>query len=369
MASDQDDPIDRLLLDDAAAWQATRLPKRDVDSEWFRDSQGLTGSFAWVALVLGFIAVLGFVFLRSVVPPQPQAGGPQLTDAIGAATHPVEVTPSPEPMETTAPSPTVVRSTSRPSERPTGPMQQIVGIGDRVAGMGVIIAPQAREPYLCTDPISIGTAAGCGGEMTAVPVTGIDPRSISGAERAGSWVTDYLMASGTWKGTSFEVLEVNLVEPPVEVGKLTNVPCSAPPDGWPGVLSNAAAELSDLESRLAEHPDTYTKIWYATSVEGSIDPQDVVVVVGTVGDVTQAVEDLSSVYGSNLCVAAVQRSASELDAIVAALSALDLPVQAEVDVEEDVVVVQAFVLDQQTSDAVVPYGNAVVVRTSLERAA
>ncbi len=332
MASDAD--IDRMLLEHAARWQATIRTNASIDVGTFRGGAS-RGPFA-VAMIT--VAAFGVVAAAVAV------------NSVGPLTPVAEPGSSRFPARTDA---TLSASTAPPN----GLQDDVVGIGDVVVATGTLVATGPTEGFICTELAWAGEWPVCA-SSTGVPVR-LNDDALGG---------QYVKVRGVWDGTSIEAREITPVdEPPPE--PLPRIACRAPADGWPGQPRGDDGEsvVRALETELLRHPALYVGMWSGVADSGGAAGDVRVLVVGTVGSVDAATDELAKVYPFNFCVVPVEFSADDLTVVVSSLSSFEFPWKLQLDPAIDRVVITTNALSQAMADALASLADRIELRTHVRR--
>jgi hypothetical protein len=340
MRTDAD--VDRLLRDEAAAWQRRVATGMEVDTGLFvaaparQVPRSSELGVAAAAAVAAIVAVAYGIHWLSVAKPPVGAGSAGDT----ATTQPVAATAAPSPPAASQWSTYVVRG------------------GDPVLATGWLIADRTGKIYLCgTDRMTLtgpttDALPGCIGDL--LRVQGIDSKR---------WGGQYATVRGRWDGSVLWGDEVTATEEPAAPSWKTPVPCEPPPGGWPGDPPSEVAPQA-LEREVKGHPGSYVGVWPATSdVQGQIVLR--VMVVGTVEDVSTASTQLGEIYPYNLCVVSVDFSARDLQPVFDNLSALSYPWFVSIDPRLDRVLVSVIALTDSEAAAIARYDGKIEVRSAL----
>lgn len=315
------------------------------------------------------LAVLALVAGRTPDGPTASQVGLATTPTPSASTT-TTVTSSPRDVGPSATSPL----TSATLPAPTITRPRVVNNGDAVVAEGNLFeTKQPSEALLCPGggwPPDVG----CIGQVV-VPVMGVDPRALPGAEAdpnvpdlpAGTWVTNYVRVDGVWVDGALHVVGVEPTKQPslVELVPTPEVPCDEPLGGWPGYNGNpgdAEEAWQALEAEVLRNPETYTGVSSAVIPGRDTEVLDQAVVVGTLADVDKVAPKLHSIYPYNLCIIRVGYSRTQLDEAAESIRAM---VRAWDVYDREYafgrVIVRVPVFDLQTAAALAPYGSMVSV--------
>jgi hypothetical protein len=371
------DYVDGVLKDAGEVWRARLGTPPAVDVSWFA-KEAPTRRWWWAAAA-GAAAVaicaLAIAFLPSISPPAatlPPGSSPITgTTPSPPTTATATATPSPLPLLTAPP-------TSSPA--PAFPYE-IVREGDLVSVTGNIIDWPAG-PRVCAWMVwdlSNPPQPGCF-DGRDLPITGVDPRDLSGAEWYSArdpgpgkvWVTGYLRVFGTWRDGTIEVVEVLPAEKPESPFSLPPVPCDPPTGGWPGDPDDFDPYDPEIFARtlqyeLQQHPDLYGGLWSAVDENSLGGVARHALVVGTVGDVSSVEAELREIYPANLCVVQVEHNTLELEAVVDRLRAADRDWVVDVDPKINQVAVWLPVVEQGAADVLAEDSGKVHVVPVAER--
>lgn len=148
--------------------------------------------------------------------------------------------------------------------------------------------------------------------------------SLVEAESAGGTTWGSYTLVGTFDGSTFTLTEPAAAPdetvPPTASEHDFTAPCPEPPGGWQPVDSERATEAAlEAASATAQASPGFGGLWIdqqrAGNELGDNDPQQLVLVVKTTGDVAALEEALREDWGGSLCVTTASRTEAELRAI------------------------------------------------------
>ncbi|MEP7378410.1 MAG: hypothetical protein ABI725_02495 [Chloroflexota bacterium] len=366
----EDGQIDLELRVAGERWRASRhsTPAR-VDPAMFTEKRStgmLERTMARAAQVLAAVTVVAFVgvifvlLVRPGLPPGPAATSP--TGSVGPAPTTSPTTPAAEATATAGPS-----QSTAPSPTPA-PVTEALRNGDSVTARGVVMGSDQDELRICKPEGSLQSGhlnptppmtPACPEEVS-VAVIGVSAATLPGWTPVGSGgQSAYIDVHGTWSGRAIVVESAELVvwRPTTD----RQAPCSSPPEGWPGEPPGSIdgeTNLRQLSDAVAAAPDQYIGYW-AAFVDPVKPELGRVMVVGTVGDVNSAREELRLAYPYNLCVVAVEHSAADLQSIADALGPFTVAWRPEVDEANDTVSIWLPYVDDAALNRVGQFAEAV----------
>jgi hypothetical protein len=262
---------------------------------------------AWLiaapALVVALAVGLPLLFLRG-------SDTPGTSSAARATTMPAETS------TTTAPP---VTTTTLP----------VVAIEYQFSGM--VLDKAGVGPQLCM-AVEESLPPQCRG----VPVVGLDWAAVPWAETAGDTTWAEALLAGTFDGEQFTLTQAPERadgQPAPEPDPFAS-PCPEPSGGWVIADAERATEAAfDAAQAYAAAQPEYAGLWIdqlgTIAGEGGFDVASFVLNVTFTGRVADHEAALREIYGGPLCVSRAERSAAELDAIVAGLPVVLASAEAE----------------------------------------
>jgi hypothetical protein len=246
---------------------------------------------------------------------------------------------------------------------------------------GMVLDKAGVGPQLCM-AVAFSLPPQCGG----MPVAGLDWAAIPWAETVGDTTWAEARLVGTFDGEQFTLTRApeRAADQPAPEPDPFASPCLEPSGGWvvtdPG---HATQEAFDAAQSYAAAQPEYAGLWIdqlgAPAVEGGFDAASFVLNVTFTGDPAGHEAALREIYGGPLCVGGAERSAAELDSVVAGLPVVLASAEAEAagiyarmggtyatDVMHNVVVATVFAVTgdgQEWVDA--RYGPGVVELSSM----
>jgi hypothetical protein len=236
-----------------------------------------------------------------------------------------------------------------------------------------VLESREHGPELCLGAVLDSFPPQCGG----LPIPNWRWDQVDGEQSSGgtTWGDYHLV--GTYDGTAFTLAQAGPPRWPAPPGDEPTSPCPEPAGGWP-MPDPAKASEADLEAarRAAGAQPDYAGIW-VTYLEPMVDnvaedPGEFVLNLAFTGGLERHEAELRSRWGGRLCVTRHQRTMAELrriqrDLMGAAGKELGLRVTSTglVD-DENVVTLQAVVLDDQARQAITErYGAGAVRATAI----
>ena len=239
---------------------------------------------------------------------------------------------------------------------------------------------QSRDhgPQLCLGMVALSFPPQCGG----LPITNWRWDQVEGAQSIGgtTWGTYKLV--GTYDGTSFTVVHVDLVPPtprPSAAERFKDEPkspCPQPEGGWtvPDPARRSERFMGPVARAARSQPD-FAGLWvsYLEPMGHNVaeDPGEFVLNVAFTGDLARHESQLRPRWGGRLCVTRQQRSYRELLRIQRELQGsvgtkLGLRVLGTgIDESANAVSLEAVVLDARARDAIdARYGADAVQATA-----
>ncbi len=347
------DKVDDLLAKAGAQWRAGQPSAPEPDLDRIVQSKRPR---RWVP-VLAAASVAAIAAAALIV--LPDHSEPQVAPVTGPTSNP----------------PAVAQGSSKPAvAQGNTPADLLVRNGDRVEANGRIIAVPGRQPILCANvamPL-VGYAPGkepaptCAPEFS-VKLTGVVDLDKLGLQRTVKGVrTGDANLTGIWTAGTIAVEQqapYKSEEEPGAVDELSNVPCPAPPGGWPVKNSDLSvpAVTSFLESRTDQlsvptirHPN------------GNTPADPVVVVLGVAhGDQATFEKAFRTVFTGNLCVVRSKLSAKDQERFSEQILALPskkfgITTFGGQGVDFDHVQVSLLVYDERVRDALAPIGDELL---------
>lgn len=236
----------------------------------------------------------------------------------------------------------------------------VIQVGDEVIAAGNVIQDADGRFTVCLPPASLAVATGsvpmC--SRQAVELTGLTVASVPGWQSDGSGgFAANVTVTGRWNGSA---IEVRVVEPGLighEDIPLAQNPCPAiqglRPDQETLDVEAAAGRLGD---EVRAHDDLYGGMWRASASDGAA-----ILVIGIVGDSSEARTRLSELYPYPLCFVSVQRSSADLQALTQRLSTDNPDWSAEVEPSVNRVHILVPIVDGPTWSRLEPQIDAIIV--------
>jgi hypothetical protein len=203
----------------------------------------------------------------------------------------------------------------------TTPTVQVVRNGDTVGASGKVVVNSAGTGEFCQDfsDSKDNTDPTCGNPKFAV--SNVKVSALANANSVNGLTVGFGYLQGTWSDGNIAVTRqgppqsTSAEETPSAPLPTTpdTVPCPAPAGGWQSATSGKEPGLSALASYVKQHPNTvsgYGSLYPA--VDGKVDPNVRVFIVGVVGDVAAAQRAISTVNPGNLCVVKADHSYADV---------------------------------------------------------
>ena len=259
--------------------------------------------------------------------------------------------------------------------QPTGPaaLPADNGTGIPVEGQGTLFRDGSGPIRLCASVIATldlpTSSASC--DDVAVPTTGVEDRWLVHTTTHGQAFSAPVRVEGTLHQGVLAVTQVVESSPdPPPAHTEPAVPCVPPAGGWAEGRGETGPNdwmaLNRLTEHVRAHPDRFSDIWEAHP-DGppsgpSYAPSRMVYVIGTTGDVAQAIAELRPMYPGNLCVHRVERSAADLEQLVQRLrDTPSTPMSAYPDVIQNKVRVKVVALDPATGAVLDAAGRDAII--------
>ncbi len=186
---------------------------------------------------------------------------------------------------------------------------------------GMVLDKAGVGPQLCM-AVEESLPPQCGG----VPVVGLDWAAVPWAETAGDTTWAEAVVVGTFDGEQFTLTQApqRAGAGPTPEGDPFASPCPEPSGGW--VVTDASLATQEafdaVQAYVLTRPD-HAGLWIdqlGSAGGESFDVASFVLNVTFTGDLEAHEAALRAIYGGPLCVTGAERSAAELDSILAGLS-------------------------------------------------
>jgi hypothetical protein len=234
----------------------------------------------------------------------------------------------------------------------------------------LVLQDTKHGPELCLGAVSSSLPPQCGG----IPIPNWNWAEVNGEETRSGTTWGNFHVVGTYDGGKFTVREVNPPRPPTTA--TTDPPyqttCPEPAGGWQRQVDDPNGTKLEALSRAARSAPDFAGFWitYLTPMGGNVaeDPGDFVVNAAFTSNLERHEAALRRLWPGPLCVTRHARSYRDLQRVQQELTgtvgtSLGLQVlQASVREVENVVDVQAVVVDERAQKAVEERYGAGIVR-------
>lgn len=227
----------------------------------------------------------------------------------------------------------------------------------------VLESPQ-HGPQLC-DVVATSYPPQCGGP----DVLGWDWSTVTAESANGTTWGSYLLV-GTWDGAAFTLTEPAAVDdgsahPQAEVD--FSAPCPEPAGGWRPVEPGRTTEANlQAAMTMAQGDDGFAGLWVDQRGRTDNDPQQLVLVVRTTGDVAELQAELRRLWGGALCVTGARFTEAELLAAQVALRGEPGVTSSAPDTLDNVLDVSVFVAtEQRQREFDSRFGSGMIRQTGL----